>query len=98
MSDKPDLKILEFPKREADAPNAEPVTLTSRLQKLIELLAKQDETSKMLDAMPEGVLILKGLRGATCSIQLAEGMSVHEVIGLLAQAQFSVQMQICLSR
>lgn len=98
MSEKPDLKVLEFPKRIEEAPSTEPVTLTKRLQKLIELLAKQDETSKMLDGMVQGILVLKGPNGETCSIQLSDSLSIHELIGLLAQVQFSIQMQNCLSR
>lgn len=95
MSDKPDLKVLQFPKPEKpEGAEPEPAeTLTVMLKKLIELLAKEgDQVAAMLDKCNQGVLILKGEKGQIISLHMGDPIPAREFVGILSDVSFNTQL------
>lgn len=89
MSEKPDLKVVQFPK-----PNG-PLragSLAECLRHIADLLEKDLPASKELNNLVEGVIVLRDPKDSQlCTIQLCE-IAYHDIIGILADAQFSIQM------
>lgn len=90
MSDRPNFKVLEFPKPAPEGSGEPPPTMADQFRKVADLLENDD--CKDLNALRAAVIMLHHSTGSVSSIVIGR-LPRREVLGMLSDLEFDLHVE-----